>query len=175
MIRSRLALIRVLRRPGNGRRGVLLAGGFAWPCALGRGGVRAGKREGDGATPQATLRAVRLFYRDDHGLRPATRLPVTRIGGQGWCDDVGDRNYNRLVPLPYRASHEVMRRADGLYDIVVELDWNRRPAIRGRGSAIFLHVARPGLAPTDGCIALPAVRLRRLVARLGPGTRFVLS
>jgi L,D-peptidoglycan transpeptidase YkuD (ErfK/YbiS/YcfS/YnhG family) len=175
MIRSRLALIRVQRRPGNSRRGLLLAGGFAWPCALGRGGVRIGKREGDGASPLATLRAVRLFYRADHGLRPATHLPVTRIAGQGWCDDAGDRNYNRLVPLPYRASHEVMRRADRLYDIVVELDWNRQPAIRGRGSAIFLHVARPGLAPTEGCIALPADRLRRLVARLGPGTRFVLS
>lgn len=168
--------IRVIRRPGCPRRGVLIAGGWTVPCALGRGGVSAAKREGDGASPRATLRPLQAFYRADHGQRPRSGLPLRPIRNQdGWCDSPQDRNYNRPVGLPYAASCEAMRRPDALYDIVVDLDWNRRPAVRGRGSAIFMHVARPGFLPTEGCIAVSAAVLRRLLPRMSRQTRITIT
>jgi L,D-peptidoglycan transpeptidase YkuD (ErfK/YbiS/YcfS/YnhG family) len=170
-----LRFIRVLRRPGNPSKGLLIAGNQAYPCALGRGGVSAAKREGDGASPRAVLRPVRVFYRDDAGRRPVCRLPLDRIrADMGWVEDPRDRRYNRLVNLPYPAAHETMRREDNLYDIVVELDWNRRPAIRGRGSAIFMHLARPGFTPTQGCIGLRGDVLRRLLPRLTRDTAIII-
>jgi L,D-peptidoglycan transpeptidase YkuD (ErfK/YbiS/YcfS/YnhG family) len=158
-------------RPGvlDRRKGLVHA---ALRCALGRGGTTpaALKREGDGKTPLGDYRIVELRYRPDRMMRPRTRLPVKALRpSDGWCDDPRDRRYNRPVRLPIRASFERMWRDDGLYDVVVVLDHNQRPRIPGRGSAIFLHVARDGLQPTEGCVALPLAALRHIVARLGPG------
>lgn len=171
-----LPLIRVRRIPGQRSRGLLLAGGQAIPCALGRSGVTRRKREGDGASPAAVLRPLQLFYRPDRLRRPLTSLPARRLRPlDGWCDDPCHPRYNRPVRLPFSASHERLWREDRLYDLVVDLDWNRFPAVRGRGSAIFLHVARPGLPATEGCIALPAHTLLRLLSRMAPATRIVLT
>lgn len=157
-------------------RGLLLLGGRAVPCAVGRSGRRALKREGDGATPRGNLVLERLFYRPDRGPRPRTGLPVTPLRpSDGWCDAPCDRNYNRAVRHPYPASAEVMWRDDGLYDIVVVLSHNRLPRVRGRGSAIFMHVARPGFQPTEGCIALRPADLRRLLGRLRSGDCVVVG
>jgi L,D-peptidoglycan transpeptidase YkuD (ErfK/YbiS/YcfS/YnhG family) len=143
-----------------------------FPCALGRRGRRVGKREGDGATPSGLWRLVAVRYRADRARPPLTGLPVRPIrAGDGWCDAIGDRNYNRPVRMPYRASAEEMRRADGLYDVVVILDYNLRPRMQGRGSAIFMHHAREGWLPTAGCIALRPRDLRLLLARVGPRCR----
>ncbi|MBB3972987.1 L,D-peptidoglycan transpeptidase YkuD (ErfK/YbiS/YcfS/YnhG family) [Hansschlegelia beijingensis] len=129
------------------------------------------KREGDGATPRADLPLRRVWRRADRGPRPATALAVrTTRPDDGWCDAPESPCYNRPVRSPFRASHERMWREDGLYDLVVELGWNDRPPRPGRGSAIFMHAARPGFAPTAGCVALAPAALRRLIARLGPQT-----
>jgi L,D-peptidoglycan transpeptidase YkuD (ErfK/YbiS/YcfS/YnhG family) len=144
-------------------------------CALGRSGIGRGKREGDGVTPAGSFALRRLWYRADRHPHPRTALPVRRIGGtDGWCDSPGDRNYNRRVPIPYRASHEAMCRPDGLYDWVIEIGINDRPRVQGGGSAVFLHVARPGLLPTEGCVAIPAEAFRKLLPLLGPRTRLVI-
>jgi L,D-peptidoglycan transpeptidase YkuD (ErfK/YbiS/YcfS/YnhG family) len=98
-------------------------------------------------------------------------LPVQRIRRMdGWCDAPGDRNYNRPVRHPYPASAERLWRDDALYDMVVVLRHNQRPRLRGRGSAIFMHVARPGYLPTEGCIALERGHLLRVLERLRPGS-----
>lgn len=153
-------------------RGALFVGGRAVPCALGRSGRRALKREGDGATPLGLFRLESVYYRPDRCPRPQTTLPLKIIQpSSGWCDAPADRNYNRPVCHPYPASAEAMWRPDGLYDVVVVLDCNRRPRVRGRGSAVFMHVARPGFQPTEGCIALRRTDLLRLLARLKPGAR----
>ena len=132
-----------------------MAGRLVLPCALGRSGTTHDKREGDGATPVGRFRALQAFYRPDRVRRPPTRLIVSRIdGGDGWCDEPGDRNYNRPVRLPYPARHERMCREDELYDVVVDLACNRGPIRKGRGSAIFLHCAKPGFPPTEGCVAV---------------------
>jgi L,D-peptidoglycan transpeptidase YkuD (ErfK/YbiS/YcfS/YnhG family) len=150
-------------------KGTLALGPMRFQCALGRSGRRANKREGDGATPCGRFRLVRVLYRSDRRPRPRTGLPVSAIGpDDGWCDAAGDRNYNRPVRLPYPASAERMWREDGLYDLVVVLDHNTRPRMRGAGSAIFLHVARTGFRPTEGCVALSERTLERLLFHLGP-------
>jgi L,D-peptidoglycan transpeptidase YkuD (ErfK/YbiS/YcfS/YnhG family) len=148
-----------------GPEGILRLGPHAWRCALGKGGIRADKREGDGATPVGLLPLRRLLYRADRVAAPACRVPVEPISPEdGWCDDPADAAYNRRVRLPYPARHEHLWREDRLYDLIGVLGWNDDPVMRGRGSAIFLHLARPDLAPTEGCIALPERDLRAALA-----------
>jgi L,D-peptidoglycan transpeptidase YkuD (ErfK/YbiS/YcfS/YnhG family) len=150
---------------GGARRGIVVCGGLGLPCALGRSGRRVGKREGDGATPIGRFALREVFYRGDRVARPRTHLPVTALKvSDGWCDDPCDRNYNRRVRHPYSASAERLWRDDHLYDLVVVLGYNDGPRIKGRGSAIFMHVAGPGLGPTQGCIALERRHLMRLIA-----------
>ena len=151
--RARTAVVSGLSAAGT--RGVVRLGVLNLPCALGRRGRRARKHEGDGATPVGSWQTLRVLYRADRIRRPMTGLPVKPIGrDDGWCDAPTDRNYNRPVRLPYAASAETLWRTDRLYDIVVVLSHNTRPRVRGFGSAIFLHVAKSGYAPTEGCIAL---------------------
>ncbi len=172
MKQSRVNVIRVFRSALDHRRGRLVAGNLVIPCALGRSGTVHAKREGDGASPVGRFRILQAFYRADHGLRPRTGLPLKAIRpGDGWSDDVKDRRYNRLVPLPCATSHETMWRDDHLYDVVLDIAWNRGPTIKGRGSAIFLHLARPGFLPTEGCVAVEKRMIRRLLERIGPKTQ----
>jgi L,D-peptidoglycan transpeptidase YkuD (ErfK/YbiS/YcfS/YnhG family) len=165
--------LRIHARPGRRPHGGwLLAGSLRLPVALGGAGLVTLKREGDGATPRGQFRPVRLWWRADSGVRPRTGLPVRRIRrGDAWCEDPGDRRYNRPIRLSEGVAGDRLWRADRLYDLVLEIDHNCRPRIKGRGSAIFIHVARPDLAPTAGCVALPAAGLRRLLARLCANTR----
>lgn len=141
-------------------------------CALGKGGVIDAdhKREGDGCTPLGLWPMRRVLYRADRGPKPVTRLPLAAIArDDGWCDHPGDRNYNRPVRLPYPVSAERMWRDDELYDLVVVLGYNDAPVRSGRGSAIFLHCARPRFTSTAGCVAIAKSELRALLARLRPG------
>jgi L,D-peptidoglycan transpeptidase YkuD (ErfK/YbiS/YcfS/YnhG family) len=176
MGKSTLQAIRVRAKPGSRSRGWLVAGPLALPVALGRGGIKANKREGDGGTPRGAFRVKRLWWRADRAPRPRTHLPVRRIRiDDGWCEDPADRRYNQPIRLPPGHPGDRLWRTDALYDLIVEIDHNTRPRVAGRGSAVFVHVARPGFAPTAGCVALEAPVLRRLVARLGPHTRIVIG
>jgi len=164
--RPRARTATVLGLSAAATRGVVRLGALAFPCALGRSGRSVRKREGDGATPVGRWRLLGVLYRSDRGRCPSTRLPVRPIApDDGWCDAPGDRNYNRPVRHPYPASAERLWREDGLYDIVVVLSHNVRPRVRGAGSAVFMHLARPGYRPTEGCIALKREHLLRLLER----------
>lgn len=144
--------------------GTLCHGALWFRCALGRAGIKARKREGDGATPLGTFALLEVLYRRDRIAPPRTALPTRAIApNDGWCDAVDDRNYNRPVVLPYPASAENLWRDDHLYDIVVVLDHNNAPRRAGLGSCIFMHVARPGYTPTAGCIALARADLMKLL------------
>ncbi len=132
---------------------------------LGAGGIRAQKGEGDGATPSGLLTLRRVLYRADRGSAPASAVPREALApDDGWCDDPGHPDYNRMVRLPHPARHERLWRDDGLYDIVGVLGWNDDPVRPGRGSAIFLHAAHPDGRPTEGCIALAPDALRQVLA-----------
>jgi len=154
------------------RRGVRFMGRL-YPCTIGRGGIRADKHEGDGATPVGVHRIVAMFYRPDRMARPASwAQPI--LPGDLWSDDSNDAMYNHLVRAPYRYSHEAMRRADPLYDLVLITDWNWPDAMPGRGSCIFLHQwRRPGY-PTAGCVAFRPDHLRHIARRLSPASRLIV-
>jgi L,D-peptidoglycan transpeptidase YkuD (ErfK/YbiS/YcfS/YnhG family) len=156
------------------------AGHLSWPggetrAACGRGGVRADKREGDGASPEGIFPLLHGYYRPDRIARPASGLAMTALQpDDGWVDDPADPNYNRPVKLPYPASHEEMWLSDGLYDLVVVIGYNTAPVVPGRGSAIFLHVARPDFSPTAGCIAIGREVLAGLLGLLAPGSAITI-
>ena len=146
--------------------GRLILGGLVFRCAVGRGGIRPAveKREGDGATPAARMPLRRVLYRADRVSAPRSAVPVEPIAPtDGWCDDPAHRSYNRRVTLPFEGSHERLWRDDAVYDVIGVLGWNDDPVERGRGSAIFLHLARPGYPPTEGCLALESRDLRAVL------------
>jgi L,D-peptidoglycan transpeptidase YkuD (ErfK/YbiS/YcfS/YnhG family) len=175
MHRTTLANLDVRKRPGNPRQGWMLAGSRIIKVAIGRGGIKTGKREGDGTTPAGRYRLVRLWWRADRGPQPGTLLPVRPIAEtDGWCEDPADRRYNRPIRMPPGASGDRLTRADALYDLIIEIDHNQRPRIAGRGSAVFIHVARADMTPTAGCVSMPAGTLRRLLASLGPDTTITI-
>lgn len=135
--------------------GALRLGGAVYRAALGRGGRSSHKQEGDGATPLGVLPLRRVLYRADRIRRPQCRLPMMPLAPHdGWCDDPADADYNRMIRVPHPGRHEALWRADAVYDVIGVLGWNDDPVVRDRGSAIFLHVARPDYAPTEGCVAL---------------------
>ena len=134
-------------------------------AALGRSGARVGKREGDGATPVGLLPLRQVLYRPDRLGPPQCAVPVRALcPADGWCDDPAHKDYNQLVQLPMEGSAEALWRDDAVYDIIGVLGWNDAPVCPGLGSAIFLHLARPDFAPTDGCIALALDDLRIVLA-----------
>ena len=166
----------VRQHPGKPSRGILQWAGRTFFCALGRGGIHAIKREGDGATPLKSMRLLHGYFRAGRVKAPSSPLPFRPIrADDGWCDAPGDRNYNRPVRRPYPASSETMLRPDRLYDCVVVLDYNIRPRRRGMGSAIFLHIAREGFLPTEGCVAVSPRVMARLLPHLSRRTVLVVS
>ena len=172
---TRVKIVRVRARPGPRTDAWVFAGPLRCRAALGRSGIFADKREGDGATPRGRFRLLRVWWRADRGLRPRTGLPVRRIGrSDAWCEDPADRRYNRPVRLPEHAAGDRLWRDDHLYDLIVEIDHNARPRIAHRGSAVFIHVARPGFRPTAGCVALDATHLRQLLGWLDRNTEIVI-
>jgi L,D-peptidoglycan transpeptidase YkuD (ErfK/YbiS/YcfS/YnhG family) len=140
-------------------------------AAIGRGGIRPDKREGDGATPAGTFPLRALWYRADRLQAPRTRLdciPITR--DSGWSDDPADPAYNRPVALPHPGRHERLWRADGLYDLMIPLGYNDAPVEPGLGSAIFLHVAHSDYRATEGCVAIALGDLLQLLPIFGADT-----
>jgi L,D-peptidoglycan transpeptidase YkuD (ErfK/YbiS/YcfS/YnhG family) len=164
--------IKVSRHPRKRQNGILRFGTMTMTCALGRSSTAILKREGDGKTPLAAMDVLYGFYRRDR-WPVMSRAPWLLPSNQdtGWCDAPRDRNYNRAVRRPYPASHETLIREDGLYDCVVVLNWNMSPRSRNKGSAIFMHIARAGYRPTEGCIAVSPHDMMRLIKVLKPGMR----
>lgn len=153
------------KAPHEGR---LTAGALTFRCALGRAGLKRDKREGDGATPLGRMRLLYAFIRPGRFSNANLRFSTRRLHQNDlWCDDAGSRQYNRFFRSLSAQSKERLWREDRLYDFIGVLDYNLKPTVLGRGSAIFFHIATPNYAPTEGCIAVSAVDLRKLAARFG--------
>jgi L,D-peptidoglycan transpeptidase YkuD (ErfK/YbiS/YcfS/YnhG family) len=149
--------------------------GRRFACTVGRNGVvpPGAKREGDGATPAGVHRIVGMLYRPDRLTRPADwALPIGP--SDLWSDDPRDDDYNLMVRAPHTFSHERLRRADPMYDLILITDWNWPQAQPGRGSAIFIHAWRRPGAPTAGCVALSRRDLHWIAPRITHQTRLVV-
>jgi L,D-peptidoglycan transpeptidase YkuD (ErfK/YbiS/YcfS/YnhG family) len=171
-----LSAIRIGPAAGDPRRGWLSADGWTIPVALGRGGTRANKREGDGGTPRGIFHPLQLWWRADRHPRPRTHLPVRPIKPEdAWCEDPGDRHYNQPIRLRPGQTGDRLTRDDHLYDFIVEIDHNAAPRIAGRGSAVFLHLARANFAPTAGCVSMTKSSMLRLLRRMNRRTRIIIG
>ena len=171
-----LASIRVHPAAGDPRRGWLTAGPSTIPVALGRGGIIANKREGDGGTPKGTFRPRQLWWRADRFPRPRTFLPIRAIrADDAWCEDPASRHYNRPLALGHDNNGDRLKREDHLYDFIIEIDHNTQPTIAGRGSAVFLHLARPDFSPTAGCVSMTKSAMLQLLRQIGPHTKIVIG
>ena len=153
--------------PKNPARGTLVCGNASYPCALGRSGVSKTKTEGDGATPVGTFPLRRVFFRPELLDWPETKLPVAPIDpNDGWCDAPASPEYNKLVRMHFPESAEYLWRDDHVYDLIVVIGYNDAPVVPGKGSAIFMHIAKPDYAPTEGCVALALEDLSAVVKHL---------
>ncbi len=170
-----------VRPESTASEGILSWRGRRYRCALGRGGVRDDKAEGDGATPAGRFFLRRVFYRGDRISKPETGMPVREISPRdGWCDDPGHADYNRLIAITiaaghaaghtFAARHEKLWRDDHLYDLVVEIGHNDDPPRAGLGSAVFIHVAAQGFTPTEGCVAIALKDLLAILKDCDTGT-----
>jgi L,D-peptidoglycan transpeptidase YkuD (ErfK/YbiS/YcfS/YnhG family) len=171
-----LSTIAIRAAAGDPRRGWLMAAGRTIPVALGRGGIRANKREGDGGTPKGIFHPRKLWWRADRHPQPRTFLPVRAIApADAWCEDPNDRHYNRPVRLDRESRGDRLKREDHLYDFIIEIDHNFSPRVAGRGSAVFLHLARDNFGPTAGCVSMTKSAMLHLLQRLGPDTRIEIG
>lgn len=169
-------MIRVRAAAGKPQRGWLTTAALTVPVALGRGGIRANKWEGDGGTPRGVFRPRQLWWRADRYPRPRTLLPARAIRPEdAWCEEPSSRHYNQPMRLERDQDGDRLTRQDHLYDFIVEIDHNSSPRIAHRGSAVFLHLARQDFSPTAGCVSMTRQAMLRLLERLGPQTRIVIG
>jgi L,D-peptidoglycan transpeptidase YkuD (ErfK/YbiS/YcfS/YnhG family) len=152
--------------------GYLIYKNFKFRCALGKNGIKKKVKEGDFVTPKGKYKLIKLYYRPDRIKKINSPLKKVRIKkNMGWCDDVNSKYYNKQIKINDKISHERLYRKDSLYDILVVLNYNLNPIIRGKGSAIFLHVAKKNYSKTQGCIALKRNELLNLVSKIKKNTQ----
>ena len=136
-------------------------------CAIGKKGVGVKKKEGDLITPKGEFKIIKIFYRKDRLYRIQTKLKKIEITKDlGWCNDSKSNKYNKLIKYPFKFSSEKLYRTDNIYDIILVLDFNSKPIKFGKGSAIFIHVAKKNYSKTQGCIAINKVNLIKIVKKI---------
>lgn len=175
MKNSQLAKITLHSLKASATVGILSYGQQHHICTVGKGGISSLKHEGDGATPRSVMTLKYVLYRPDRVAHPKTMLPVYPLCvNDGWCDEPTDANYNQPVPWPYHASNEHLWRHDHIYDVIVVLDYNLHPCHKHAGSAIFWHLSRTDLSPTQGCIAITYKNMVKMLERCGPSTKMIV-
>ena len=137
---------------------------FRFNCSVGKKGTKNNKIEGDKATPKGLFSLGKLYYRPDRVNKPETKLKINVIKkNMGWCNDSNSKDYNKLIKLPATCSFEKLYKKENIYDIVLVLNYNMRPIVKNKGSAIFIHVAKKKIVPTKGCIAINKKELLKLL------------
>ena len=146
----------------------LVFDGKTYRCAIGKSGFTKSKIEGDHCTPVGTFPLRECWWRPDRlSHAPQTVLPIRSImPDDGWCDAPDDVYYNTHVKLPFAASHEKLWREDHVYDVIVPLGYNDSPVESGKGSAVFMHIAKPDYTGTEGCIALALPDLLEILGKV---------
>jgi len=145
-------------------------------CALGKSGIGNKKIEGDNITPKGNFKIIKIYYRKDRLKKLSSKFTLTKITkDMGWCDDPKSRKYNHLIKLPTKYSHEILYRRDNIYDLILVLNYNMKPTIKNKGSAIFIHVAKKNYKKTAGCIALKKNHLKKLIKTIKKNTKVIIN
>ena len=144
---------------------------FKFRCCIGKKGSTKKKEEGDKKTPKGTYEIEHLYFRRDRKKKPSPILKCIQIKkDMGWCDDGKSKKYNKLIKLPFKGSAEKLYRKDNTYDIILVLNYNLNPIRKGKGSAIFIHVARKNYRNTLGCIAVSKKNLKKIIKKINKST-----
>ena len=145
---------------------------FKFKCALGKSGIGKKKKEGDDITPKGTFNVIEIYYRSDRVKKLSSKFkPIKITKKMGWCDDPKSKKYNQPIKLPTKYSHEILYKRDNIYDLILVLNYNMKPIIKNKGSAIFIHVAKRNYKKTAGCIALKKADLIYLVKKIEKKTK----
>jgi len=145
-------------------------------CALGKSGVGKKKIEGDNITPQGTYKVIKIYYRKDRIKKISSKFKLIKINkDMGWCDDPKSNKYNQLINLPSNFKHEKFYRKDRVYDLILVLNYNMNPIVKGKGSGIFIHISKRNYKKTAGCIALKKTHLIQLVKEIKKETKIIIN
>tara|TARA_B100001769_G_C22085924_1_gene585385 strand:- start:1196 stop:1687 length:492 start_codon:yes stop_codon:yes gene_type:complete len=148
---------------------------FKFKCSVGKNGLKTKKKEGDNSTPKGNFKIGKVYYRSDRVRKPETRLKTKIIKkNMGWCNDPYSRNYNKEISLNKKNKGEKLFRSDGVYDILIVIEYNTKKIIPLKGSAIFIHLTK-NYSTTQGCIALNKNDLLILLKIIKPGTKVKIS
>ena len=141
-------------------------------CTLGKSGIGNKKTEGDNITPRGVFNIVKIYYRKDRIKSLFSKFKLIEVTKKmGWCDDPKSKKYNQPIKLPAKFNHEILYRRDNIYDLILVLNYNMKPVIKNKGSAIFIHVAKKNYKKTSGCIALKKADLIYLVKEIEKKTK----
>ena len=145
-------------------------------CALGKSGIGYKKIEGDNITPKGSFKIIKIYYRKDRLKKLSSKFTLTQITkNMGWCDDPKSKKYNQLIKLPTKYSHEILYRRDNIYDLILVLNYNMKPTIKNKGSAIFIHIAKKNYKITAGCISLKKADLIYLVRKINKNIKIHIN
>jgi L,D-peptidoglycan transpeptidase YkuD (ErfK/YbiS/YcfS/YnhG family) len=145
-------------------------------CAVGKRGIGFKKKEGDLITPKGTYNLSGLLYRKDRVKNLKSNLKKNIINkSTGWCNDPKSKDYNKQIKLPFKYSHEKLYIRENIYDIILVLNYNMQPIKKNKGSAIFIHVAKKGFNPTQGCVAIKKKELRKIIKRINIRTKVKIT
>ena len=149
---------------------------FRFRCALGKAGIGKKKKEGDNITPKGLYKIVKIYYRKDRIKKVSSKFKLIKITKNiGWCDDPNSEKYNQIINLPTKYGYEKLYRKDNIYDLILVLNYNMNPAIKNKGSAIFIHIANKKYQPTQGCIALKKDNLLKLISKINKNIKIKIN
>jgi L,D-peptidoglycan transpeptidase YkuD (ErfK/YbiS/YcfS/YnhG family) len=149
---------------------------FRFRCALGKAGIGKKKKEGDNITPIGLYKIVKIYYRNDRIRKISSKFKLVKITKNiGWCDDPNSEKYNQIINLPTKYGYEKLYRKDNIYDLILVLNYNMNPAIKNKGSAIFIHIANKKYQPTQGCIALKKDNLLKLISKINKNIKIKIN
>jgi len=141
-------------------------------CAIGKRGITVKKLEGDYKTPSGHFNFNTIFYRKDRV--PAIKANLRKIvikKNMGWCDDPKSKFYNSLIEFPFSFGAEKLWLNENIYDVIAVINYNMKPVIKKKGSAIFLHIAKKNYAPTKGCIAISKKDMHLIISKINSKTK----
>ena len=145
-------------------------------CAIGKRGIGIKRKEGDLITPKGKYKIKYILYRKDRIKRIQSKIKKIAITKRmGWCDDPKSKDYNKLIKLPINYRYEKLYRKENIYDLILVLNFNMRPIVKKKGSAIFIHIAKKNYKKTEGCVAINKISLLRVIKKLKNNTKVLIE